>query len=377
MSESQTTELIAVKTLNPVEVFAPGGVDKIIADLEANVRAIKTDISTAKGRAEVKSLAYKVTRSKTALDDLGKTLVADMKATVAKVDADRRVVRDRLDALAEEVRKPLTDWEDADKRRIGKHEADLDILEGLAVFLTPEPAAAHIQERLDMLAAYPPRDWQEFTQRATETMATLKRSLEASLDLAVRREAERAELERLRKESEERARKEREEQIAREAAERAKREAEAEARAAAERVEVERRREAEAAAARQREAEEAAAKAEADRKAAEEAARRAELARQEAEARADRERVAAAEQTERDKQEAVARAQEEERRRVAAEEARQKAEAEAREKDRAHRAKIHGEALAALTAAGVPEDAAKAAIVAIAKGGVPHVTIRY
>lgn len=373
MSEAQTTELIAVKTLNPVEVFAPGGVDKIIADLEANVRSIKTDISTAKGRADVKSLAYRVVRSKTALDELGKNLVAEMKATVAKVDADRRVVRDRLDALAEEVRKPLTDWENADKVRIQEHEAALAIIVGWRHGLPPEPPAVELEARLASLSALPPRDWQEFAQRAAEETNTTKVFLQTSLESAVRREAERAELERLRREAEERARKEREEQIAREAAERAKREAEAEARAAAERAEAERRREAEAAAARQREAEEAAAKADADRKAAEERAARAEQERLALEHKA-KEDVARAE---REKHEAIIRAQEDERRRAAAEEARQKAEAEAREKDRAHRAKIHGEALAALTAAGVPEEAAKAAIVAIAKGSVPHITIRY
>ena len=69
---------------------------------------------------------------------------------------------------------------------------------------------------------------------------------------------------------------------------------------------------------------------------------------------------------------------------VAAEQQRQadakaaeEAAAKGREADKKHRAKVNGEALAALVTAGLSELAAKSAITAIAQGKVPHVKIEY
>ena len=80
---SESTDLVALRVLTPAVVFVPGGVDKIIGQIEAEVRAVKTDISTKAGREAIGSLAYKVARSKTALDDMGKALAADWKARAA------------------------------------------------------------------------------------------------------------------------------------------------------------------------------------------------------------------------------------------------------------------------------------------------------
>jgi Holliday junction resolvasome RuvABC DNA-binding subunit len=52
-------------------------------------------------------------------------------------------------------------------------------------------------------------------------------------------------------------------------------------------------------------------------------------------------------------------------------------EASRREANKAHRAKINNTAVAALVGAGLSENAAKAAVTAIAKGDVPNVTISY
>ena len=76
--------LVTIDTLTPATVFVPGGVEAIVSKLETEVRSIKTDISTDAGRKEIASIAYKVARSKTALDDMGKNLVADIKAQAGK-----------------------------------------------------------------------------------------------------------------------------------------------------------------------------------------------------------------------------------------------------------------------------------------------------
>jgi colicin import membrane protein len=67
-----------------------------------------------------------VTRSKTAIDDAGKKLNEEARAKINAVDAQRRKIREELDALAEEVRKPLTEWEKAEDQRIADKEAQIN-----------------------------------------------------------------------------------------------------------------------------------------------------------------------------------------------------------------------------------------------------------
>ena len=134
--------------LTPAIVFAPGGVEKIISDLENTVRATPRDMTTDAGREAIKSLAYKVARSKTALDDMGKEVVAEWKTKSGKVDAERKIIRDRLDALRDEVRGPLTAWEEAEKRRVDDHEQALVIMIGCTRFGLTPPTSDEIRIRI-------------------------------------------------------------------------------------------------------------------------------------------------------------------------------------------------------------------------------------
>ncbi|HFN6001365.1 TPA: hypothetical protein ACHFOS_001016, partial [Klebsiella pneumoniae] len=62
-----------------------------------------------------------------------KDLVAELKALPKQIDESRRVVRERLDALKDEVRRPLTEWE-AEQERIKAEEAMLALhVEALAM----------------------------------------------------------------------------------------------------------------------------------------------------------------------------------------------------------------------------------------------------
>lgn len=368
----QSTDLAVIETISASVVFVPGGVDSILGKIEAEVRGTKTDISTASGRAAVASLAYKVARSKTALDEMGKDLVSELKAKTGAIDAERRTIRDRLDALKDEVRRPLTEWEDADKNRIAAHEAALFGITNTTSFLV-EPGVHEIESRIAHLSEMPPRDWQEFSARAKEAYTVALGTLTGMRDRAIKREADQAELERLRREQIEREQRERDERIAAEAAERAR--AEAEAKAA---------REAEAAAARAKAEQE---RVEAERHAARLEAVRAENERREAQLRADAAeaaRVEQAAQAERDKKAAAEAAEkrrlqaiEDERKRAVDEKAREAAETAKREANKKHRAKINNEVLGALVVAGLSEDAGKLAITAIAQGSVPHTRISY
>ena len=82
-----------------------------LSDFLSNVR------NGPSGRDEIKSLAYKIARSKTTLDNIGKEHVAEIKAKAKAIDNLRAEMRDDLDALKHEIRAPLDEWE-AEQERI-------------------------------------------------------------------------------------------------------------------------------------------------------------------------------------------------------------------------------------------------------------------
>lgn len=367
--------------------------DALIGRIEAEVRSHAPDVTTAKGRKAIASLAYKVAQSKTALDEAGKALNEAARQQINAVDAERRKLRDRLDALKDEARAPLTAWEKAEDERVQKLKDRLEKVRTAYTMLPDGATAEQIAALLARVEAMPIDDtWAEFVADAArykdQAVATL-RNMQAE---ATRREAQEAELARLRAEAEaraeadrkraeaeaaeaarvaaEKAEAERQAQIERqkqEAAARAAAEAEARAKAEAERLV------AEAKAAADRAAQEAAEreaallrKIEEDRQREEKARQDAEAARIEAETRHAREMAEAAAAQER--------AAQAERDRVAA---LAKAEADARAKreaDAAHRAKIRANisaALAAMAGAASPDAIADA----LMAGKIPHVVV--
>lgn len=96
------TDLLPIETINAVEIF-DGKEDTALRALLDRVRAEVTgevfDVSTAAGRKLCAAVAYKVARSKTAIDEAGKALVADWKEKCKVIDSRRKLARDELDAL--------------------------------------------------------------------------------------------------------------------------------------------------------------------------------------------------------------------------------------------------------------------------------------
>lgn len=102
---------------------AKESLDALLARIREATTTLVPDVETSEGRKAIGSLAYKVARSKTAIDDVGKDLVAGWKRQAASVDAMRKHARDTLDALKDEVRKPLTEWEE-EQARIEREEVE-------------------------------------------------------------------------------------------------------------------------------------------------------------------------------------------------------------------------------------------------------------
>lgn len=114
---SEIMDLVVIEKKNAMAVFTNNDqLDPLIEAIEKEARSLVPDVTTKKGRDAIASMAHKVARSKTYIDNAGKDLVAELKALPKQIDESRRVVRERLDALKDEVRRPLTEWEEEQAR---------------------------------------------------------------------------------------------------------------------------------------------------------------------------------------------------------------------------------------------------------------------
>lgn len=393
METETATAIVLVEQLTPMQLFAPGAMRPLLDRIKAEVRAIDTDISTETGRKAVASLAYKVARTKTFIDEQRVKLVADEKKRLAAIDAEGKKVREELDELKEEVRKPLTDWENAEQDRIRDHESRIA---GMAAYEgSPYSSVDQLNAALLRIDSLWDHNFQEFTKRATLARERAVLYLETAKKNILQLEAEQAERERLEAKEKEKNRIARETKIAEDArlaAEaKAKREADAEAARVLERealvkqqAEAEKKRiEDEAAAERDRlqkeklDVERKAQKASDDARAA---AQRAKLAAEERERKVKADRIAAEKKAEADRVAAV----EAERKRLediqkAKDEIIARAEANRKQRaaDQKHRAEIAGAAVNALVAHGIDATSAVCMIGLIDAGEVPNVTISY
>ena len=337
MASELTT--IEAKTTDLVALFKSGAdqIDPLLSRIEAEVRAHAPDTTTNKGREAIASLAYKVSRSKTALDGAGKSLTDEARKEISAVDAARKKIRDRLDALRDEARAPLDAWEAAEAARKARIDAAMASMRNHG--MTGENTSSEIRDAANELRAVPVDEtFAEFQTQAEELREATLQGLRSLYAAAKAREDQQAELEALRAEK-----------MAREAAEEA-------ARAERDRVEAERQAE-ELAAQRAREVE-AARKADAERIEREKAEAVAKAAAQ-AEERHAREMADAKQREEQ--------AAQRERDRIAAEAEREAAARAKREADLKHRARIKAAIVAALDSA----DGERIAD-ALMNGAIPH-----
>lgn len=314
---------------NALAVFASedgSAIEPFLQMVRDKIDAFNGDASTAAGRAAIKSMAHKVAKSKTALEEVGKALADEQKSIPKRIDATRKRIKDTLDLWRDEVRKPVDDWEAVEEARVNRHKSTLSSLDALAA---PSPDITSATLKIQLAEVHAVSTGDECEEYATEYVMAKDRAIEALTAAITKREkfeAEQAELAALRAEKEER--------------DRLDREADIRAQAAAE----------------ERKRNEAAQQAERDASAKREAELQA--ARDDAERRA----TEAAQKAVRD-QEAKA--------------AKEAAEAAARERDTKHKASVNRAAADALIAAGIDKDVAKQVVTLIAKKAVPAVSIAY
>jgi len=297
------------------------------------------------------------------LDRTHKKIKAPLAEKVSLLDTARKHIKDDLLSVQGKIKSQIQAHEDAIQAHAEKLQGMVDeIIEHgeFEPFQTTPITAKQIQERIDSLEAIDVNEGYEH-RKADATLAQIDttKKLEALLADRVKYEADQAELEKLRKETEERERKDREEAIRKGAAEKAKKDAEAKAKADVEAAE----------------------------RKVKEAEAESERIRVEAKQRAEREAKAVQEESDRKAKEA------EERGRKQAEEAHAKKEAKreqelakaeaaeakaaAKKELQSHRNKIHKAAKESFIKAGFRESEATDIVTQIKDGEIANVEIVY
>lgn len=316
----------------------PGGLDPYIQQIRDAVDGLVYDMSTAKGRDECRSDAFKVARAKTAIEKLGKEVSAKLKEMPKIVDAERKRALEVIEGIQDEVRAPLDAYEAQEAERIAAHKAVIANIAELATG-TVGGKPVSIEQRMQLIEGFTVDDsLQEFKDEAASVLRRTREMLAADLARHLKEKADAEELAKLRAEKEAREKKDRDEQIARDAAAKALKDA-------ADKLKEEQ----DASAKREADAIAAANKAQADLKAAQD------KAQHDADAAVERERKSVADAAKLEREAADKRAA-----------------------DTAHRATVNRAALADLVKhCGLDAETAKRVVTKIASGRIYSVSITY
>lgn len=160
----------------------------VVANLPANL-----DMNNKKDRDVVRSLAAKIPKVKTRIDAWGAEQVEVKRKEVADMDALRKEFKDKLDELRAEVRKPLSDWEDAESLRLDTINATIEQVKELGRPGFGE-TAEQIQARMDKL---PTHDLSFYAEKKEEAQIVIESAYNALVAAKTAAEnAERGQIER-------------------------------------------------------------------------------------------------------------------------------------------------------------------------------------
>lgn len=216
-----SNDLVIALPESPEAVFS--GIESILKQIEELAGTAPKNAETPENRKAIVSMAYKVARTKTALDGLGKQLIETEQEKIKAVNAQRRVVTERLDALRAEIRKPVDEYEAMEEKRVAGHNAALQEAHACGARATEkgqsiENPAEFFDELERRLAPLETRDFEEFSGSAVVVIAASKKAIAEARARRTQYDNDQAELAKLRAERAERERLEHERKVAEAAA---------------------------------------------------------------------------------------------------------------------------------------------------------------
>lgn len=219
MSETSTDLIVKLPSIMTVEYFTnESEIDKLIASVKAVAKAHVPDLSTATSRAKTKSVAFKVSQTKTEIIRQGKKLSEEARNLQKKVNTACNIIEEELDGIRDEVKKPVTDWEDQEAARLDALKLRFSALDaGRADAHCPSEQIKSVLAEIE--ATDIGEDWEEYQDEARLARDRAVKTLQQNLVISAQRETDALELEELRalkaaKEEEDRQRRETEEAAA-------------------------------------------------------------------------------------------------------------------------------------------------------------------
>ncbi|EPT3144759.1 TPA: hypothetical protein RXU73_003020 [Yersinia enterocolitica] len=107
--------VIDIKPESYPTLYVTNGLDKYLDQIRQAVNEVP-DVTTAKGRARIASLAASASRSKTAIEKPGREYLRHLKEQPKIIEAELRRFVIECDEIRDETRRPLTEWEAEQER---------------------------------------------------------------------------------------------------------------------------------------------------------------------------------------------------------------------------------------------------------------------
>ncbi len=204
MTNDKNALVVAIDETKAIAYFKDSEkFDELLTNIEETCQNFVADVETKSGRADIKSMAYRVTRTRTTLDGWGKKLNEEKRAEIEAVDSVRRGMRERLEKLQDQVRKPLNEWEEQEGVRIARIKSRLQLInEHARVDFSASSAmiSDHLKELNDL------NDWGEYDEFEEDALAKIEQGIKdqnEALTAAILREEQAQELAKVKAEMEE------------------------------------------------------------------------------------------------------------------------------------------------------------------------------
>ncbi|MEB0078056.1 hypothetical protein QN386_17850 [Pseudomonas sp. CCI3.2] len=177
-AEQQLITIDDISADNAPAIYGHNSLHRYVEAARQSIVAEVPDLSSVKGRKRIAHLAAEVARSKTGVDKAGRAYLKRLKEMTTPIEAELRVFGSEMDALRDEVRKPLDDWQAAEDTRINEHEANIQSIKDMAVF-AETPTASYVSQLIADLELFAIDDsWEEFlpevAQVKDKSLATLR-----------------------------------------------------------------------------------------------------------------------------------------------------------------------------------------------------------
>jgi len=159
------------------EIYGKGIIQGFISQIKDGLTKEVPDVSTIEGRQRIASLAAKISRSKSAVERPGRDYLRQIKAQPRIIEKELREFVQAVDAIRDEIRQPLTDWEKEEDARIAIHESNLEFMKSFVNNFDSDTGAIYTSKeltiRLDELKSLKVDDsWNEYKSKALSTKDT-------------------------------------------------------------------------------------------------------------------------------------------------------------------------------------------------------------